>query len=75
MTAEEYRNRIDAELEKQFLDTAALPQAGLAEAMRYSLLAGGKRIRPTLVLEFCRVSGGSVAEDTSVAEAGLAALG
>ena len=60
MTAEEYRNRIEAELEKQFLDTAALPQAGLAEAMRYSLLAGGKRIRPTLVLEFCRVSGGSV---------------
>ena len=60
MTAEEYRNRIEAELERQFLDTAALPQAGLAEAMRYSLLAGGKRIRPTLVLEFCRVSGGSV---------------
>ena len=60
MTAEEYRNRIEAELEKQFLDTAALPQAGLAEAMRYSLLAGGKRIRPTLVLEFCRVSGGNV---------------
>ena len=60
MTAEEHRNRIEAELEKQFLDTAALPQAGLAEAMRYSLLAGGKRIRPTLVLEFCRVSGGNV---------------
>ena len=60
MTAEEYRNRIEAELEKQFLDTAELPQAGLAEAMRYSLLAGGKRIRPTLVLEFCRISGGSV---------------
>ena len=30
MTAEEYRNRIEAELEKQFLDTAELPQAGLA---------------------------------------------
>ena len=28
--------------------------------MRYSLLAGGKRIRPTLVLEFCRISGGDV---------------
>ncbi len=26
--------------------------------MRYSLLAGGKRIRPVLVLEFCRVCGG-----------------
>ena len=31
---------------------------GLADAMRYSLLAGGKRIRPMLVLEFCRISGG-----------------
>ena len=26
--------------------------------MRYSLLAGGKRIRPVLTLEFCRLCGG-----------------
>lgn len=32
--------------------------AALYEAMRYSLLAGGKRIRPVLVLEFCRALGG-----------------
>ena len=31
---------------------------GLEEAMRYSLLAGGKRIRPILTLEFCRAAGG-----------------
>ncbi|MCD8322877.1 MAG: polyprenyl synthetase family protein [Oscillospiraceae bacterium] len=31
----------------------------LREAMRYSLLAGGKRIRPVLCLEFCRICGGS----------------
>ena len=30
----------------------------LADAMRYSALGGGKRIRPFLVLEFCRVFGG-----------------
>jgi len=30
----------------------------LSEAMRYSLLAGGKRIRPILCLEFCRLCGG-----------------
>jgi len=30
------------------------------EAMRYSLLAGGKRLRPALMLEFCRVSGGNI---------------
>ncbi len=30
----------------------------LVESMRYSLMAGGKRIRPLLVLEFCRICGG-----------------
>ena len=34
-------------------------QAQVVEAMRYSLEAGGKRIRPVLVLEFCRIFGGS----------------
>ena len=60
MTAEEYKNKIDTALEKAFLDAAGMPLAGLAEAMRYSLLAGGKRIRPTLVLEFCRICGGDI---------------
>ncbi len=32
----------------------------VADAMRYSLQNGGKRIRPMLVLEFCRVCGGDV---------------
>ena len=31
------------------------------DAMRYSLLAGGKRIRPTLLLEFCSLCGGDAA--------------
>ena len=34
--------------------------ADLTEAMEYSLLAGGKRIRPVLVLETCRLCGGAV---------------
>ncbi len=34
------------------------PGDGLQEAMRYSLLAGGKRIRPILTLEFCQAAGG-----------------
>ena len=46
------------ELEKYFKDD--LPQKELFEAMRYSLLAGGKRIRGVLVLEFCRQSGGDI---------------
>ena len=32
----------------------------LTESAAYSLMAGGKRIRPILVLEFCRVCGGTV---------------
>jgi geranylgeranyl diphosphate synthase type II len=32
--------------------------ADLQEAMEYSLLAGGKRVRPVLTLETCRLCGG-----------------
>ena len=39
----------------RFSDEAAT--AGLEEAMRYSLLAGGKRIRPVLVLATARAVG------------------
>ena len=59
MTATEYKSRIDAALETYFASAPA-PLNGLAEAMRYSLLAGGKRIRPMLVLEFCRICGGDI---------------
>ena len=60
MTANEYKRRIDAALEESFSGARGMPFEGLAEAMRYSLLAGGKRIRPMLVLEFCRVCGGDI---------------
>lgn len=60
MTDREYKAKIDAALEGYFKTEGDYPLKGLAEAMRYSLLAGGKRIRPILVLEFCRISGGDV---------------
>ena len=60
MTPKEYKHLVDEALEDAFKGALDLPLAGLAEAMRYSLLAGGKRVRPMLVLEFCRVSGGEV---------------
>ena len=60
MTEKEYKQKIEQALESCFKAGEGLPQSGLAEAMRYSLLAGGKRIRPLLVLEFCRISGGDV---------------
>ena len=61
MTAQDYKALIDRALAGYFdLRAEEYPCAGLAEAMRYSLLAGGKRIRPMLVLEFCRLCGGDV---------------
>ena len=35
---------------------------GLEEAMRYSLLAGGKRIRPILTMKVCEAAGGTLEE-------------
>ena len=67
MTAEEYRLKIDEALAGYFNVRAGALNAGLAEAMRYSLLAGGKRIRPLLMLEFCRIAGGNVEKVLPVA--------
>lgn len=67
MTSEEYRLKIDEALAGYFNVRAGALNAGLAEAMRYSLLAGGKRIRPLLVLEFCRIAGGNVEKALPVA--------
>ena len=54
---ETYKNAIETYLDSCFNDQS-LEQKSLFDAMRYSLLAGGKRIRPVLTLEFTRVSGG-----------------
>ncbi len=67
MTAEEYRIKIDKALADCFTEAKNMPTATLADAMRYSLLAGGKRIRPMLVLEFCRIAGGDVEKAMPVA--------
>lgn len=48
----------EAEIKKAFAGDSGMPQRRLVEAMRYSLLAGGKRIRPVLVLAFCDATGG-----------------
>ena len=55
---ESYRLKVEEYLNTLF--TADAPQKQLFDAMRYSLLAGGKRIRPILVLEFCRVCDGDM---------------
>jgi len=61
MNTREYKELIDSELSKYFL-ADGMPQKELFDSMRYSLLAGGKRIRAMLVLEFCRISGGDVSK-------------
>ena len=54
-----YREYIENYL-KNFMDQfLEEPQKKLYEAMRYSLLAGGKRLRPILAFDFCRMCGGN----------------
>ena len=50
-----YRQAVEAYLDGLFMDKPHW--ADLYESMRYSLLAGGKRIRPVLTLEFARLAG------------------
>ncbi|MGM9598603.1 MAG: polyprenyl synthetase family protein [Faecousia sp.] len=52
-----YMDRTEEYLARCFTDEA--PQKKLFDAMRYSLLAGGKRLRPVMVLAFCELCGGN----------------
>ena len=51
------RDDVERYLERLRFTGAAAGTAGLEEAMRYSLLAGGKRIRPVLALSTARAIG------------------
>ena len=55
----EYKALADAALNTYFTDTS-VSYHRLLEAMHYSLAAGGKRLRPVLVLAFCAACGGDV---------------
>lgn len=57
--SERYRNYIGQYLENWCGAFADQPQKPLYQAMAYSLLAGGKRLRPVFVFEFCRLCGGA----------------
>ena len=54
----EYREYIQQYLEDYYRRFDSQPQKRLFEAIRYSLLAGGKRLRPIFAFEFCRLAGG-----------------
>lgn len=66
----ELQNRLNADVARieDYLHNVfagLLPRGDIYPAMEYSLLAGGKRLRPTLTLEVCRMCGGN--EDTALA--------
>lgn len=54
-----YLQLINTALER-YLSDKGLVQQDVVDAMRYSLLSGGKRIRGILLLEFCRMCGGKI---------------
>ena len=53
-----YRAAVDDYLGGLFADAKDKPYRRLQEAMRYSLLSGGKRVRPVMTLAFCDMLGG-----------------
>ena len=53
----EYRAYVEDYLKEHYDALNDQPQKLLFDAMQYSLMAGGKRLRPTLAFEFCRVCG------------------
>lgn len=57
-TNREYVRFIESYLEQSCFVYEGEPQKTLFDAMRYSLLAGGKRLRPVFVFDFCRMCGG-----------------
>lgn len=53
-----YRQHVEKYLKQYYARFHDEPQGVLFESIEYSLLSGGKRLRSTLVLEFCRMIGG-----------------
>ena len=53
-----YRQHVEQYLKRYYARFHGEPQGVLFESIEYSLLSGGKRLRSTLVLEFCRMIGG-----------------
>ena len=63
---EGYKEKVEEYLNHCF-HNKDVPYRTLTDSMDYSLMAGGKRIRPILVLEFCRLCGGDTEKALPVA--------
>ena len=64
-----YVSHIEEYLATRFNWYEQEPQHVLFDSMRYSLLAGGKRLRPVFVFDFCRMAGGCWPDATPFAAA------
>ena len=53
----EYREYVENYLKDHYTHWHDQPQKPLYDAMEYSLLAGGKRLRPIFAFDFCRMCG------------------
>ncbi len=63
-----YQEIIDNELNK-YIDRKECPEKVLNESMEYSLLAGGKRLRPTLILATYKMFADNIEEAYMIASA------
>ena len=52
---QEYKTFLEQYLKEYYTKFHNLPQKKLFDAMEYSLHAGGKRLRPIMTMEFCRL--------------------
>lgn len=65
----DYLDCIETYLDQECFRYNDQPQQDLFDSMRYSLLAGGKRLRPIFVYDFCRMCGGDWKSATPFAAA------
>ncbi len=65
----EYVTQIESYLATCFDFYDFEPQSVLFDSARYSLLAGGKRLRPVMVFDFCKMCGGDWKNATAFAAA------
>ena len=54
---QQYRQFVESALAQFYEGFCDQPQKPLYDAMQYSLLAGGKRLRPVFAFDFCRMCG------------------
>ena len=66
---QQYKQYIESYMDSACFVYPSEPQQTLFESMRYSLLAGGKRLRPVFVYDFCDMCGGNWKDATAFAAA------